>query len=85
MNHADPSTVPSFIITKLMSETYKHQFLEMVRRTVGGYVRTQSLLKKEVFKKSIKVFKHFLSEISWTGNKFLKLIKLSEAQHPSFR
>ena len=48
--YADPSTVPSFIITKLMSESYKTSISgDGGDELVGGYVRTQSLLKKEVF------------------------------------
>ena len=54
--YADPSTVPSYIITKLMSQAYKTSISgDGGDELIGGYVRTQSLLKKRnIFRNQFK-------------------------------
>ena len=80
--YADPSTVPSFIITKLMSESYKTSISgDGGDELVGGYVRTQSLLKKRSFlRNQLKYINTLYPKYLGTGNKFLRnSSSLSEA------
>ncbi len=72
--YADPSTVPSYIITKLMSQAYKTSISgDGGDELIGGYVRTQSLLKKRnIFRNQFKYINFIYPKHLGSGNKFVR-------------
>lgn len=72
--YADPSTVPSYIITKLMSQAYKTSISgDGGDELIGGYVRTQSLLKKRnIFRNQFKYINSIYPKHLGSGNKFVR-------------
>mgnify|MGYP003683525747 FL=1 len=75
--YSDPSTVPSFLISKLMSENYKSAISgDGGDELLGGYKRINYLLSnKSNFKKLYPFLNNFYPKHYGTGNYFLRNAK----------
>ena len=84
--YADPSTVPSYVISKQMSDNYKAAISgDGGDELLSGYTRTQSLLKnKNLFNHIIKYGNTIYPNFLGTGNKFLKNSKFLEEATASY-
>lgn len=82
--YSDPSTVPSFLISKLMSETYRVGISgDGGDELMGGYYRTQKLLKKRFSIFPEKLF-NFYPSILGSGSNILSLSKNDFVAYKSF-
>ncbi len=80
--YADPSTVPSYVISKLISQNFKTAISgDGGDELIGGYLRTQMLLKNLNSNKNLlKYLNNFYPNYMGTGSKFLQYSnKIDEA------